>query len=585
MIKKYLKFTITCCLLLTGFSCTEYLEKTPSAQVTDEQIFSDYLSFQGFVDQMYALMVDYNSHALTTSMCIGGEAICRQGWGSANKALQGRYLDLLTSNFQSNFRTLSVGDDLGQGDSGIWVGSWRGIRIANTALSRLELLKDATPEEKALIEGQIKFFRGFFHWEIVRAFGKMPYIDKFLQPEDDLLLPVLPPQEVLIRAAKDLDDAAQLLPENWDNTIRGQALLGSNTGRATKGAALTFKAKALLYAGSPLFNLYSGGDASYVPTLIQQAADAAAEVIKIADKGVYKLVPFENYLDNFAKNDGTMPWTSETIWQKVKYQVGANEMTSRHGRVFSPSRFGGNNINETPNQLYVDRYEMADGTKYKQEYDNDNTKRWENRDPRMRFSIMVDGDKVGDKAGTAQFYKGGADDNSNTITCYFVKKFWPYNVNNKDNQWQNFRYVTPHARLAEVYLIYAEALAALGSPTTPRGGLSINAVDALNIVRSRANMPNVTAAATGYSSFMELVRNERWVELGWEGHLWYDIRRWYIAHEEEKDIYTLKFDKDYANVTRQVVGTRIFENPRHYWMPIPLEQTQIYKEYSQNPGW
>lgn len=580
--KKLTHILLFAVFLLGGTSCEDFLEKTPAAQVTDEQIFSDYLSYQGFVDQMYSLLVDYNSHALTTSMCIGGEVLATQGWSSGKKAQEGRYWDLLTSAFQSNFRTLSEGDGIGNVDSGIWVGSWRGIRIANIALDKLELLKTATPQEKAFIEGQARFFRAYYHFEIVRAFGKMPYIDKFLLPEDDLLLPVLSPRDVLLKAAEDLQIAAELLPEDWDAT---GVLGGSNKGRATKGAALASLSKCYLYAASPLFNLFSGGSAEYDQKYLPQAAEAAGKVIALANKGVYRLLPFSDYMQNFALTDGSALWSDEVIWQKVQYKIGASLMTARHGRVFSPSRFGGNNINETPNQIFVDKFEMVDGSLYKIEYDQDNSKRWENRDPRMRYSIGVDGDRVGDRAGLLQFYKGGRDDNGNTPTCYFVKKFWPYNVNNKDNQWQGYRYNTPHTRLAEVYLLYAEALAAQNKINTTAGGAGIDAVQAINVVRKRAGMPEITANATGYSSFMELVRNERWVELCFEGHYWYDIRRWYIAHELEKGIYTLKFSRDYKDLTRQQIATRIFENPRHYWMPIPLEQTQIYAEYSQNPGW
>ncbi len=73
---------------------------------------------------------------------------------------------------------------------------------------------------------------------------------------------------------------------------------------------------------------------------------------------------------------------------------------------------------------------------------------------------------------------------------------------------------------------------------------------AINIVRARAGMPPVTAAATGYSSFMDLVRNERNVELCFEGHYWFDIRRWYIAHlPENKPIIDLKFDKAWTPST------------------------------------
>ena len=587
MFKSIYKITFFLALLLSVTSCDEYLDRTPDAEVTELDIFGTYEDFQGFIDPMYSYIIDYNSHALTTGMCIGGEVIGFQGWSSGRRAMLGNYWAWMNNALQTNFDS-SIDEQTGETDSGIWPSSWRGIRIANLALEKIDLLADATTEEKNLIRGQALFFRAWFHWEVSRSFGSMPYIDQYLAPTDDLKLPRLTWQEMAERIVQDFDEAAALLPEDWDDTTVGSQFKGANAGRATKGAALGFKAKTLLFAGSPLMNKFSGGPADFDLAYMKRAAEAAAEVIKLADKGVYSLIPFENYRDNFAKNNGEMPWTSETVFQKVKSQSGSGEQTGRHGRLFTTARWGGNGISETVNQLYVDRFEMADGTRYKIEYDNDDTKRWENRDPRFRQNVLVDRDKWGENNNTVVgMYVGGIDKKqAGALTCYMVKKFWPKGVNKWDKQWNSFRYVTPHLRLAEIYLIYAEGLTESDGPTATAGGLSINAVDALNIVRRRAGMPDVTAAATGYDSFRDLVWNERWVELCFEGHWWFDIRRWYVAHlEEYKPVIDLEFDKDWTSFTRVQVESRVFDDPKHYWMPLPREQTQLFPGFGQNPGW
>src|SRR5690606_7833511 len=117
---------------------------------------------------------------------------------------------------------------------------------------------NATAEEKNLIAGQSYFFRAFFHWEIIRCFGGMPYIDRVIDPNEDMAMSRLTYQESTDKICEDFDRAAELLPEDWNNTIVGGAFQGANSGRVTKGAALAFKAKALLYAGSPLMNKFSG---------------------------------------------------------------------------------------------------------------------------------------------------------------------------------------------------------------------------------------------------------------------------------------------------------------------------------------
>lgn len=585
-ILKYLSLIIL--ISLTQVSCDEYLDKTPDAEVTEEDIFGTYPSFQGFVDILYSKIFDYNSHRIVQSFNLGGDVISIIGWAAGNTGNNGDYWQVLQYNYIIDGDGWPTGGD----GSGIYKDGWRGIRIANIALDKLPLLVNATEEEKSLIEGQAYFFRAFFHLEMIKGFGGLPYIDKLLFTDDPLNYPRLTYQETTEKIVADFTKAAELLPVNWDQTVVGGQRVGANTGRATKGAALAFKAKALLFAGSPLMNKFSGGDYIYHKGYMERAAEAAWEVIQIANSGAYSLVPFANYRDNFAKTDGTLPWTTETIFQKVKTQVGVNEMTIRHGRLFSPARFGGNANTETVNQLFVDRFEMADGTRYKPEYDTDVTKRWENRDPRFRQNILVDRDKWGNHASTVLKLYVGAGTDKNTqqgiSTPYVIKKFWPFAVNSYDVVPAQFRYVTPYMRLAEVYLTYAEAVTEAYGADGAYPGSGFSAVQAINAVRQRPglNMPAVTSSATGYTDFMELVRNERNVELCFEGTYWFDIRRWYVAHlEEYKQIVDLAFDQNWTSFTRNVIKQRVFDNPKHYWIPLPREQTLLYKEFYQNPGW
>jgi hypothetical protein len=147
----------------------------------------------------------------------------------------------------------------------------------------------------------------------------------------------------------------------------------------------------------------------------------------------------------------------------------------------------------------------------------------------------------------------------------------------------------PHMRLADVYLIYAEAVTVAYGPTGRAPGATLTAVDAINVIRNRAGMPSTSvalAAANGYDSFMDLVRNERNVELCFEGHYWFDIRRWYIAHlQENKEIVDLQFPQNWSTFTRVKILDRVFDDPKHYWMPLPRSQSQLFEGFYQNPGW
>jgi starch-binding outer membrane protein, SusD/RagB family len=320
---------------------------------------------------------------------------------------------------------------------------------------------------------------------------------------------------------------------------------------------------------------------------MEKAAAAAWEVIKLADKGIYSLTPFENYRDMFGTKDAEYPWTPEIIFHKWSLLYGKQSF-NKHGRYFSPSRFYGAPINNTPNQAYIDRFEMADGTRYKIEYDNDNSKRWDFRDPRFRQNVIVDRDKWGyHKLTVFEMYEGGMDKGSGVamFTPYVIKKYWPKGVNKYDGEWNNFQFANPLMRLADVYLFYAEAVNEAYGANGSVPGSSLTAVGAVNIVRQRAGMPPVTSAADGYESFRKLVWNERCVELCWESSYWFDIRRWHVAHlPEYKPIVDLKFDKDWTNFERVVLQEMYFED-KHYWFPISKGQTQLYEGFGQNPGW
>jgi hypothetical protein len=575
-------------------SCQKYLDQTPEAKVTDLDVFSNYKGFQGFVDQCYNYITDYLQTAFTTSMNLSDHFASVQNYSTEKKAELGDYRGITGESdaLHNNFNT-TVTKDLGQSDHGIYVSGWRGIRAANLALSKLPLLADATEEEKKLIEGQCYFFRAFFHFEIARCFGGLPYVDKYLQADDKLDLPRLNYRKTTEKIVGDFDQAAALLPVDWDQTAIGSQFKGANAGRATKGAALAFKARALLYAGSPTMVHESGGGYTYDNDLMKSAAEAAAEVIKLADNGVYGLVPFENYQDNFAKTDGSYPWTSETVFARTGNGFGRGRLTNFLGRNMGLSRLGGNSITEAPTQNLVDMFEMQASGLPVDDSDSgfDPLRPWDNLDPRFSAGIYHDRDHITIKNADSlrlKTYQGGQDSlNVNELrTPYLCHKFQPLGVNNRDKGWTNFVFVCPHMRLAEVYMIYAEAVNELSGPSGMAGGLSLTALDAVNKVRNRADMPNVNVKFTADTDiFRKRIWNELSVEFLAEGHRWFDLRRWHVGHlDEYKKLYSLVFDEHWTFFQKKQIGTRVFED-RHYWLPFYRNQVELYPGFPQNPGW
>lgn len=223
---------------------------------------------------------------------------------------------------------------------------------------------------------------------------------------------------------------------------------------------------------------------------------------------------------------------------------------------------------------------------------------WVNREPRFYKDIIVDGDQIVTSTGAgldrfAQLYNGGRHKggNSGSVTGYLYKKWTPMGCNPWDNKWWNFQAYNPFMRLADVYLMYAEAV--LQGYGTPQGSApgSITAEQALNVIRNRAQLPNLDSKFTGSKqAFMEELIRERAVELAFEGHRFFDLRRWNLWQETKyKEKTAIDFDRDPItkkpiNIMERVVVTRVADK-KHNWLPFQVSYTKQYKEFPQNPGW
>ena len=209
----------------------------------------------------------------------------------------------------------------------------------------------------------------------------------------------------------------------------------------------------------------------------------------------------------------------------------------------------------------------------------------------------------------------------NFETGYFIKKWADISYNNattsglpaienvdKSTEFNSFRM---NMRLTDVYLMYAEALAATtkyGVSTAPNFShlpSALSAIEVINMIRARFNVPTVEAsyASIGVNimgnrtKFMDVVRRERNIELAYEGHRYDDIRRWVLAHlpdyriksalDFDRNVYTETARGTFQNVNfnERIIRTRVCEYPKHYWIPFTSKQTEMFEGFSQNPGW
>jgi len=577
-------------ILLAIGSCEDYLSVPSEADVTEAKVFGTYNLFQGYVDQMYPAILDHNRTYYTCTGEMGGECISPGGNHTSYRSVRGNYTAFLGRGYYQVDGSFT----------GIWDNGWRVIRMCNIGLKNLkEGSLVATDDEKKLIEGQLLFFRAYFHFEIANAWGPMPYINEVLM--EDLKKPRYYEykgkknfQATMEYVAEDFDKAAQLLPVAWPDPT-------TQLGRLTALAALSYKAKALLWAGSPLMNENSGGAAEVNKEYMERAAIAADEAIKMAENNPasYGLVDAAVYSRNFATTDRTVVWTKETVLALYRNNFGSivfSEYTGRSNAVHT-AVFGGNAQQSTPTQNYVDKFEMADGTLYNPAvHDANNTKRWVSRDPRFLRAIYVDKDFPCTGKQLAMYTlpsKGPTIAADGQLTPYVVKKFWPFDVSDKAGNptlTANYTFSSPQMRLADVYLMYAEAANwAYGNGNNgdvKAPGANHTALQAVNKVRTRIGHVPTTSTGGAHGNFHTMILNERAVELCFESnHYWNDIRRYKIGEKlNATGIFTLDFDKNYTIFQRREIIKFTFET-RQYWLPFNRALTFIYEGFPQNDGW
>ena len=630
IISKYksacLALALGCSLALTT-SCTDYLDKSPESDVSPEAAFKNFKNFQGFTEELYLCIPDFSKSYWTTCWNWGEDDIQAVGFDylMGYKVDQGDFwgwqkeFDGWGACFMDQGDTFDPLAPDGRFKRGLWKAAWYGIRKANLGLENMDLMTAATQEEKNTIKGQLLFFRGWLHFQLMQYFGGLPYIDHAIAADQPMTLPRESCQACAEKAAKDFREAAELLPIDWDKSSVGRNTLGKNGFRINKITALAYEGKSLLWAASPLVKncddkMNVNGNAStydYDTNYAQQAAEALGELLALVETGQtqYKLVDFADYSDLFYTWNKNMlpPGSTENILRDIPTDAWQNS----HFGVFT--EFGGSILTggkaaSQPTANYVNYYGMKNGLPLDDpESGFDPTHPWKNRDPRFYHDIVYDGVKVVEGAiepdanRYANLYTGGTyrDDINESRTGYLLYKFIPMIANNYDmGATYNKLYIdVPYLRLADCYLMYAEACAAVGGATAS-AKCSLTALDAVNKIRERAGVAGVAAKFTGNKDkFMDEVRRERAVELAFEGHRFNDLRRWLLLDKAPYNIKTSQefvrageFDPknpqntEVSGFKEKTILTRHFTS-KHWWMPLKKKDTSIYPEMFQNPGW
>lgn len=464
--------------------------------------------------------------------------------------------------------------------------SFEGIRKANFFLeesvnadfSELRFDKNYEAEMKRFnrYQYEVRFLRAYFYFNLARAYGDVPLITKVLTEEEANQVSRTPVAEVFDFIVKECDDIADELPVDYTK-LENDAANGTSpeTGRITKQTVLALKARTLLYWASPLFNKDND------PTLWQRAAQANKDVIDFCDANNIQLGKYSE------------------IWGTDNYKAKEMIFVRRIGDTNSPETTNfpvgmeNGNSGNCPSQTLVDAYEMqVTGKAWNEEgsgYDANNP--YSGRDPRLGMTIAVNGDKWPDtNPNPLETYTGGRNAlpiAGATPTGYYLKKYLDSTTDissstgsgGKRHSWVTFR-------LGEFYLNYAEAVFNyLGSADATDAVFTMSPVEAVNKVRNREDvkMPDFPSGMSA-DEFVQKYRRERMVELAFEGHRFWDVRRWKDG-DSQKNIIEMQITKNGDNYTYQRVTKSRYWNDKMYLFPIPDSEMRKNPNLTQNPGW
>jgi hypothetical protein len=451
--------------------------------------------------------------------------------------------------------------DYWTGDNARNINYWQPINRTNIFFENIDTEREVEIDETTLnrMMGEMKVIRAHSYFKLISLFGGVPLITKTFSLEDDFKMPRNTYVEVMDFVLSELDEAIDLLPLEYEN---------SDKGRITKGAAMAIKSRALLYRASPLNNPENDQQKW------QQAADAAKAVI---DLNQYALA--DNYRTMFLEEE---IYNSEMIWQRPYNQFDSPEAVYVELSLYPNGYNGFGQVHPLHN--LVEDYETVNGLLPKNDPEFNPQNPYVNRDPRFYATILHDGAPFQGRE-VETFFPGGLDSNEGPVsawnatqTGYYQLKFAnerivnPSSNNMSQTPWTFYRY-------AEILLNYAEASYFLGDEATAR--------EYINMVRNRpsVNMPEVTESG---DALFERIVNERRIELVFEEHRWFDVRRWKILPQVANE------DRTRMIIRKNPDGTKQYEvafwkegnyNEANYLLPIPQSEINKNALLEQNPGY
>jgi hypothetical protein len=645
---RFMQNTVTVFIVLLIFSfvsCKKYLDIIPDNVSTIDNAFKLRIEAEKFLYTCYSYLPLEGDPGYDPGF-VGGDEI----WYPPVIGLWPKAINIARGEQNRSDPLLNVwrGAQSGGGPSNLKP-LWAGIRNCNIFLENLRdtsKVRDISLDERKRWIGEAEFLKAYYHYYLFRMYGPIPLIDKNISVEESSYengQKRMPVDDCVNYIAEMLDTAAGKLPLKIFDENR-------ELGRITRPIALAIRAELLLTAASPLFNgnpdFASFRDKDNAPLFNPTydankwvvARDAALKAITAAEAAGHQLYVYNENAKPISditrqqlsiRNAVAKNFNVEHVWGLSNSYFGSSSrcMPRLVGidkaetilRVYMSSIFSaplkmakmfytknGVPIDEdktldfsAPNQLRkgtaAEKYNIREGyITARLNFD---------REPRFYADLCFDGGNwyMNDsKNGDADTYyiqgkmgelAGASDVAYYNITGYFIKKLvnWESTIGNGFASWK--AYPWPRMRLANLYLMYAEAL----NEAEPGNSTAIEYIDK---VRQRAGLPGVVQSWTNFSrnpakyqtqeGLREIIRRERSIELAFEGNRFWDLRRWKTAASElNTDItgWNVFSSAAPSYYQERVEYSRSFITPRDYFWPIGDYDTRRNPNLVENPGW
>ena len=654
-------------------SCTDWLEKDPEAIVGEDEAFKNYRNFQGYIEEIYNLIPDKEKVNYCTSWNFGDDAVHNpEGYAHMDHQVDlGNYRNWWNNNQcwlkggDYNNRHQSLWDNswycIRKCNMGIEnIKSLVGTdEERDLLLGQMYFFRAWWHFELMCYFGGMPYIDQAFEATSIPELPRLSFQECADRCAEDFLMAY-----DLLPLDWDATLAGQQTYTNNELRVnKFTALCYLGKCYLWAGSPLMKEFEKTKNGGvAQLLGASSNGKTyDYDVAYCKKAAEAFGKALDMVNKGEvrYKLAEFKysSIYDHVRDDKATSSlaevfWTAQQQWKMPGCDEaifcgpypGQNSANWNCAKIFGPKVAGlvdHDNIIHHPTANLIDQYGMANGQPIylvrngeyvlNPESGLDPEHPYKDRDPRFYHDIVFDGfhyvlntealNSDQKKLEYCSLYTGGAmrEVDHGSSTGYFIQKLVPHQCNNGDDWYdKNHNYGThafqcylPYMRLADIYLMYAEARAAIATSASelkdkPVYCPSLSAVDAINVLRDRVNtddypMEHVQANLMDTREhFIDEVRRERAVELSFEGFRWCDLQRWLLlteppylvkySHEFER-LETDAWFKDHdpkdakvGNFHRVDLITRPLIE-KHYWFPLPDKDIYLYEGFPQNPGW